>query len=241
MGEEAEAGAALGPVDSGRVHRYIRRRWGKGLRQKGKKKIGLKQLRAQALRHNRTGGARTHDHLMMTNVDKQQLPASLSRRGFGKGGWRKYPPEAVCKIAFSSAYCAFESNKAEGGSKSHALQSTWAMAAIISDAQQEAVSKLGRPLAGSAASSHGVADDFQINNNMFDETQLWLKRSGADKVGRKRRRSILASATQVTTRKRPGDVIEDVDILRPPKRLRHYTAAGCAGILGLPDLSLIHI
>ena len=64
------------------------------------------------------------------------------------------------------------------------------MATIIDAQQQAATGKLR-----SAASSHGdVADDFQINNNMFDESRLWLKSDLAAKVGRKRLRSILASA-----------------------------------------------
>lgn len=241
VGDEAEArdedvdaavASSQESVASGRVqHKYKGKSiWGKWGNKHQKKKRGMKQLQAQALHHNRRGGAKTPDNLMMAKVSGQLLPASLSRRGIGKGGWKKYTSEAMCKIAFSNLYSSFDAIKSEGGSKSHAMKLMWAMATII-DAQQKAATGKLR----SAASSHGdVADDFQINNNMFDESRLWLKSDLAAKVGRKRLRSILASATQVT-RRAPGCIAEDIDIIRVPAKLAHYTAASCAGVLAQPD------
>ena len=75
------------------------------------------------------------------------------------------------------------------------MKVTWSIAQVIQDTQDKVVqAKLKRPLAESAASGPCVVDDFQINNNMFDESRLRLKNRGE----RKQQRSVLASATHVT-------------------------------------------
>ena len=73
---------------------------------------------------------------------------------------------------------------------------------------------------------------FQINNLMFDETQLWLK-EGAHGCSKKRRR-VLATASQVTTRA-PGSSTVDMDVLRPPVEMKRYTSGTCVAVLGKPD------
>ena len=99
VGDEAEArdedvdaavASSQESVASGRVqHKYKGKSiWGKWGNKHQKKKRGMKQLQAQALHHNRRGGAKTPDNLMMAKVSGQLLPASLSRRGIGKGGWK---------------------------------------------------------------------------------------------------------------------------------------------------------
>ena len=76
-----------------------------------------------------------------------------------------------------------------------------------------------------------MVDDFHINNNMFDESQLWLR---CARTSAKRRTSVLASACQVTRREPGGNTI-DMDIIRPPCSMECYTAATCASILAKPD------
>ena len=77
--------------------------------------------------------------------------------------------------------------------------------------------------------------DFHINNNMFDESQLWLKtRPGGGRSHRKMRHRVLAAASQVT-RRAPRGITEDIDVLRPPVVMERYTAATCASVLGDPD------
>ena len=148
-------------------------------------------------------------------------------------------PEAMCKVAFANLHSSFQTRAVGGSCKSHALNCTWAVAHVIHSANLRDLDKLKRPkrpLAGVAAAGvevdapDPVPDDFHINNLMFDETQLWLRL----KTGNKKRRRVLASASQVT-RRAPGATIVDMDVLRPPVEMDHYTAATCAAILGRPD------
>ena len=129
-------------------------------------------------------------------------------------------------------YGTWSAQKTDRSCKSQAPKVTWSIAQVIQDVQDKVVqNKLKRPLAESAASGPRVADDFQINNNMFDESRLWLLTKGE----RKRQRSVLASATQVTRKAASGGGLEDIDIIRAPAVLPRYTAAACAGVLAQPD------
>ena len=122
--------------------------------------------------------------------------------------------------------------KTDRSCKSQALKVTWQIAQVIQDVQDKvAQNKLKRPLAESAASGPRVADDFQINNNMFDESRLWLLTKGE----RKRQRSVLASATQVTRKAASCADLEEIDIIWALALLPRYTAAACAGVLAQPD------
>ena len=111
----------------------------------------------------------------------------------------------MCKAAFTNEHASFATKAVEGSSKSQAQTATWAMAEVITRASEQDTDNLKRPLAQVEASgldTSDVADDFHIKNNMFDETQLWLKAPG--RSARKKRRRVLASATQVTRRARGG-------------------------------------
>jgi len=186
---------------------------------------------------------------MMGNVNDNMAPEPLRRtnpghgtgarpgHGRGRNGarWKVHTPEAMCKAAFANLHSSFETKAVDGSVKSHAMKTTWLVANIITDACEQASGQLKRPLAEVEASGRvtdDVVDDFHINNNMFDESQLWLRDHGGR--GPKKRRRLLASASQVT-RRAPGGSTKDVDVLRPPATMKHYTAATCAGILGKPE------
>ena len=147
----------------------------------------------------------------------------------------KHTSEALCKAAFTNEHASFATKAVEGSSKSQAQTATWAMAEVITRASEQDTDNLKRPLAqveASGLNTSDVVDDFHINTNMFDETQLWLKAPG--RSTRKKRRRVLASATQVTRRAR-GGTTTDADVLRAPATMKRYTAATCAGILGKPE------
>ena len=135
------------------------------------------------------------------------------------------------QIGFANLHASFSDRAVEGSCKSHAMRCTWMVARVVSDASQRSVEDLKRPLASSADAAPDV-DDFHINNLMFDETQLWLKESS--QKGCKKRRRVLAIASQVT-RRAPGCSVVDMDILRYPREMRRYTAGTCAAVLGKPD------
>ena len=200
----------------------------------------LKQVRAQALDQQRRGRAKTQDHLMMQQQgDGNKLyPARISRKNApGQRGaqWKSHTPEAMIRTAFD-LYASCKAKAADGGSKSHAQNCTWVVASVVTSASQKIQRGLKRPLAESVSASGpggggAVLDDFHINNNMFDESQLWIKTQGRN--GTKKRRRVLAAATQVT-RRAPGGSVEDYEVIRTPRTMAAYTAAACAGILGQP-------
>ena len=172
-------------------------------------------------------------------VRKSLQPLRLRRtlRDGGRGKcakWKVHTPEAMCKAAFGNLSGSFKSKAVDGSSASHAMKSTWMVAKIIHSAGERAAVGFKRPLAQLEADgpvADDVVDDFHINNNMFDESQLWLRCSGQ---GGKRRRRVLAAGCQVTRRK-PGGSTVDIDIIRPPSEMECYTAATCASILAKPD------
>ena len=201
--------------------------------------LAKKQIRAQGLWMKRNGNNRIHDHSMVEAIDKTMGLVPMRRDHGGKGGvgakWKRYTAEAICKIGFGNLRSSFDAKAAKvGGSRSHALKCTWVMGEVIDEAQDMSIKReLKRPLAYGEASGQDIGDlvdDFQINNNMFDETVLWI-RTGR---GNKRQRRVLATATQVT-RRAPGGSVQDVDILRSPGIMESYTAACCAKLLAQPD------
>ena len=199
-------------------------------------RTAMRQLQSQALHYRRHGAARTHDHVMMAGVGRNMVPQRMRRSSCDVGlrcgaKWKIHTPEAMCKAAFANLHSSFGTKAVEGSCKSHALRCTWMAARVVHDASQRAVESLKRPLASSADAAPDV-DDFQINNLMFDETQLWLK-EGRQGCSKKRRR-VLATASQVA-RKAPGGSIVDMDVLRPPVEMKRYTSGTCVSILGKPD------
>ena len=254
-GHDVDASGASGLVatdaeDAGRGvfwHRRRRRRddvqrrnWKMGKTGRRFRKAAFRQLRAQSLHHNLMGRARTQDHLFMA-VGERLTRAS---RSTGKRGatWKTHTPEAICKTVFTNPYGTL-ANKAcvSGGSKLYTSHCIQMVANILDAASQKKRSDFKRPLAMSQLASvpsglvggGDLRDEFQINNNMFDESQLWIRNVGMGKQRGYRRKKlyrVLASGTQVT-RKAPDGPIQDTDLWRSPKVMREYTAASCAGVL----------
>ena len=218
-------------IDRGKLRARRRLCW--HMRRLKNERVAVRQLRAQALHNLRQGGARTHDHVMMSevrpNLVPQRMRRSSSNMGRGRGAkWKMHTPEAMCKAAFANLHSSFQTKAVDGSCGSHAMKCTWMAAHVVHDASQRATESLKRPLASSADAASDV-DDFHINNLMFDETQLWLKERGS-----KKRRRVLATASQVT-RRAPGCSVVDMDVLRPPAEMKRYTAGTCAAVLGKPD------
>ena len=239
--EGMEASGQVSPEEGSEASEKRRRSWKKFFVhkfQRSRANTALKQLRAQALSMNRRGAARTGDHLMVVNktlTARTEIlkPLRVRRGGTKTGKWKVHTPEAMCKAAFGNLNGSFKAKAVDGSSKSHAMKCTWTVAKIIHSAGEKVAVGLKRPLAQLEASgpvADGVVDDFHINNNMFDESQLWLR----DSQGGKRRRRVLAAGCQVTRRK-PGGNTLDIDIIRPPCPMECYTAATCASILAKPD------
>ena len=147
------------------------------------RQVALKQLRAQALALNRRGDARTSDHLLMTSVDDNLLPRKMRarRRNTGPSGrgakWKAWTPECICKAAFADTHASCQAKTPTGGSKSHTMKCNWVVANVIAKGQTGCVRGVKRNLAAASAAASGQVDFF-ISNNMFDETQLWVKGVG---------------------------------------------------------------
>ena len=173
-----------------------------------------KQLAAQCLRFNRHGGARTYDHLM--------VPASTSRGRLQKSGaYKEWTPEAICKAAEMSATCTARTLAAAcDGSHLHAARTRLVYASVVMEAQTRSKK---RPRLDALRSECPL--DFYITNNMFDETKLRLEGYGRSQRSKTWKRvRVLASHAQVTWQAAGSDVT-DIDVIRPPKVLRRYTAA----------------
>ena len=168
----------------------------------------------------------------MIKVEGLERPCGVLTAGRAMGAWTRHGRSHVQECSFKSV-CFMGSKRADGGSRSHALKVSLSMAQVLHDVQDKSVeSKLKRPLAESAASGQGVGDDFQINDNIFDESRLWIRRK---RGGRKRQHSILALATQVTRQAAGCPGVKETDITRTFALLNRFTAAHCAGVLARPD------
>ena len=245
-GAEQENAAASGHGAAARTYRFRtqdRRRVIDKRASKLKRMRAFKQIRAQALQHNRRGNARTPDHLLMARGERSFF-APLTR-SCGKQGatWKTHTPEAICKAVFTDSHVSLAKRAGiSGGTRTYARKCVLMVANILDSASQKKRSDLKRPLAlsQSAAVPSGfvvgdgdLRDDFQINNNMFDESQLWIRNIDGGKNGgsnKKRLYRVLATGTQVT-RKALGGPIQDTDVWRTPATMQEYTASSCAGVL----------
>ena len=192
------------PVVSGIVRKRFRELQ-KRSKRKNSERVALKQIKAQGLYQRLVGNTRTADHVVRVDRTGSEglRPGVLRRRVRGvipdapcrgPGKWRRHTPEAMIRSAFADLNSSFRKKASEGSSGSHALHCTWSIAGIVGDAAMQFVDEFQGPMARSAGPLAAV-DDFQINNNMFDETQLWLKTS---RFSTKKRRRVLAVASQVT-------------------------------------------
>ena len=126
-------------------------------------------LAAQAQEFNRSGRARTSDHLI--------TPPGVRRgRLRGSGMWKVWTPEAVLRAAFMPATQSGRAAAAAvgGAGPGHARACRDVVARCIEVQQQRGL----RRLRAEASGSEGRPLKFLIRNCMWDETQLSLKLSG---------------------------------------------------------------
>ena len=163
----------------------------------------------------------TQDKRMKTHIKGGRVWAAVKVRG--KGGWKRWTPEAIQKAAFSKGALrnvvqdlSDAQNKYSPTTVAHCR---FVGAGAIVDGQTGGCTKLQkrsvvRPLA------------FWITGHVFDETKIWYK---VRDMGY-RHFSTLAHHTQ-TTFKEAGQVTQDEDIIRAPKAMERYTAATQFSIL----------
>lgn len=165
-----------------------------------------KQLRVQTLPFNRSGSARTHDHLMMTDVGTRP-------RNKGKGQWKHWTTPAVCKAAFAAPSTTTRQVAADlGGSARHTAKCRDVVANCILQGQRRGLDRLV---------AHSRVDQFSfwLVNYMFDETKLPVS---VAPLGF-RNTPVLARHSQVSWGLRGGT--NDADVIREPVALRRAVSA----------------
>ena len=123
-----------------------------------KRRVGDRQLAAQMHTYNKQGHARTKDYNMQPKGRKGLTPK-------GKGGWKKWTPEAILKAGSSDPTATNRSSRIHGGSHTGTADSRAIHAETIVAGQE-------RGLAAIAEGSRTRKLDFYITNNMCDETKL---------------------------------------------------------------------
>ena len=174
---------------------------------------GKKRLAAQVRSFNRKGYARTVDYHMH---DKGQQPSKPK----GKGGWKRWTPEAILKAGSSDPTATTRSSTIVGGSHAGVIHSRAILAQSVLAGQE-------RGLAAIVEGARKRRLDFYITNNMFDETKLPFGKPVSKK------RPCLAWHSQVTwAADAASGHVEDLDVSRPPQILGSYTAAKLSQLLG---------
>jgi hypothetical protein len=174
-------------------------------------------LLAQVQDFNRSGRARTEDHVM--------VPPGVARgRLRGTGRWKAWTTGAVLAAAFRPPNQSARSAAAvaEGGSHGHVLACRSVVAGCIAEQQMRGLRRL-RTETGAA----GRPLKFLIRNCMWDETQLSLLVDG-----RRSDQSVMAQHMQITWRSGDGGegggaggTVQDADLVRAPSVLSEQTAA----------------
>ncbi|CAJ1376127.1 unnamed protein product [Effrenium voratum] len=177
-------------------------------------------LRRQAVANNAGGRSRTIDHLLPVAEDGRRAKPS------GKGGWKKWTPEALLRAAFASENAALRqvAQEVDGASAAHARRARLFVAQLIEQTQREGMDRECRQMAH-AATEAGQGPLFHILNIMFDETELDVALHGLGPGTW----SILASHAQISVR--AADQTRDYDIVRPPQALPNKTAPCMFGAL----------
>ena len=161
--------------------------------------------RVQAQASNRSGRARTEDHV---------LPVDKAAKRFeckGKGGWKKWTPDAILRGGFSPGSMSSReaASQMEGASPSGILMARLFIAECIEEGQNEYHARILHRLE-QAGDGSGSALDFALVNVMFDETELDLNLGSDGEASW----SVLASHSQITLGGH-GEVI-DFDAVRAP-------------------------
>ena len=172
--------------------------------------VAARQIRGQAVLHNRSGRAKTKDELIMlagstpravrrgTEASRRIGPKFRSRKIGKKGGaWKMWTPECILSTVYEVTKGSMRPATPQHASHSTSLQCLQTVAAAVMAAQEKALSKRKRLLEHHALAEASHA--FYITNTMFDETQLWVRMlRGGRRLSRKKRRRVLAASGQVT-------------------------------------------
>ena len=193
---------------------------------KKKRGIMVKQARAQMIRFNRNGMARTQDYVMYDPSQSMVIPGRAKVRG--SGAW-KWTLESLCRTAFAAPDRSTRSViEGHGGSPASVISSRFVVARCICRGQSRAANRLA-----AVSKQPGCKLPFFITNNMFDETQLEVLCPSLLE------RSVFARHSQITWQS-PGGAIQDMDIVQPPRVLSRYTADVCwAALTGEEDVASI--
>ncbi|CAJ1387056.1 unnamed protein product [Effrenium voratum] len=211
----AQAPAAL------RAPRARLGKWGKRMRRTARMhqlrrhlKHKADSLRRQAVANNAGGRSRTIDHLLPVAEDGRRAKPS------GKGGWKKWTPEALLRAAFASENAALRqvAQEVDGASAAHARRARLFVAQLIEQTQREGMDRECRQMAH-AATEAGQGPLFHILNKL----DVALHGLGPGTW------SILASHAQISVR--AADQTRDYDIVRPPQALPNKTAPCMFGAL----------
>ena len=131
----------------------------------------------------------------------------------GSGAWKKWTLESLCRTAFAAPDRSTRSViEGHGGSPASVMSSRFVVARCICRGQSRAANRLA-----AVSKQPGCKLPFFITNNMFDETQLEVLCPSILE------RSVFARHSQITWQS-PGGVIQDMDIVQPPRVLSRYTA-----------------
>ena len=176
------------------------------------KTCGKAQL-AQIRKYNKSGFARTKDHLIVPTGERRA-------RVLGKAQWRRWDDSAVLKAAFAPPTMKSRHLATQiWGTKSHIQVSHCAQTTAIA-----ILSGTERFLRRLRQASFEAQFAFVITGSMFDASKLKLR------VGRSRfkKYETLASHSQVTWAKQAAEEeVFDEDVLRAPAVFKRCTSAHC--------------
>ena len=183
-----------------------------------------KVLRFQMQKFNASGRAVNVDGLMLDAAPRLGKKGRRPKIKVGKGGWKRYLPETIQRMAFSAgstrqiaASFADTHGPNSGGKRAaHCITESRAVCArTIKHGQEHGLQNL---YMRSTASDQGFR--FWITNNMFDETKLWYIVPGKGF----RHWSTLAHHEQITWAE--GTNTFDEHVFHTAKALRRYSSAG---------------
>ena len=198
---------------------------------KGRRQVDVR-ADLQARHYNATGLARTNDWMLPTLTysrgrgfaARQQKAAPKAIPG--RGGWMKWTGPAICATAFAAGgQPARISATCEGGGHAHALGCRMFTAALIEQRTDEENNERYR---------RSLKRPFRhyMTNNMFDETQLYVAAPGGHRA---KRRRTMAHQCQITYQEdEEASAVVDVNIVRAPQLVLHYSAETTSRVLGSP-------
>ena len=155
-----------------------------GLKARPRAHISSGTCRASRTSCNTSGRAVNVDGLMLDAATRLGKKGRHPKIKVGKGGWKRYLPEAILRMAFSAGStrqiaASFADNHRQnprGKRAAHCVTESRAVCArTIKHGQERGSQNL---YMRSTASDQGFR--FWITNNMFDETKLWYIVPGTD-------------------------------------------------------------